>query len=578
MATSSISASMSDYKVYRYCFLLPLYLFLYPLCSNAQINTRGEEIVQTIKKYGQAEVIIAYPGFDEMSRLAKDFSVSSCDRKEAVLCLSDVSAPAFINTGISYTLVKPDDTKTAGMASSLAEAMEWNHYPSYTQYDSIMHVLADLYPEMCRLDTIGTSINGRIIYAIKISDNVMEDEDEPKVFLSAAIHGDELCGFVLLMRLAEMLASQGSSDELVSRINQGLEVWINPLANPDGMYPSGDDIVYPVRTNANSVDLNRNFPDPEVNPGETIQKENVEMIAFLKKHHFALSVSFHSGAEVVNYPWDRWRRLHPDNEWFHDISRSYADTVHLHSSPDYMTFLDDGITNGAVWYVINGGRQDYVTWSLEGREVTIEIDDNKSTPADSLEVRWENNYRSFLRYINEALSGVHGIVTDSVTGMPVRSEVFISGHDADSSQVFSDETTGRYIRLLSPGTWDISFTADGYIPYIAEDVVVVKNEITNLDVALAKAESEIHEMMVFPVPSDNVVNFKLPSDMSGNVKILVTNTSGILVDSFTDYYLPGNPVSHSFSKLSSGVYIFSAKHLLTGKTVKGKIVIVLKEP
>ena len=56
------------------------------------------------------------------------------------------------------------------------------------------------------------------------------------------------------------------------------------------------------------------------------------MMKFMREHKFALSANFHSGAEVVNYPWDRWWWLHADNDWFYNISRKYADTVHLYSS------------------------------------------------------------------------------------------------------------------------------------------------------------------------------------------------------------------------------------------------------
>lgn len=576
MATSCISVSMSEIKINKYCLSLAFLIMLYTLNVKAQETFRGEDIFQTIQKYGQAEVVISYPGFDVMSRLANDFSVSSCDGQKAVLCLSNITAPAFIKKNISYTIIKPDNTKSTVMASTVAEAMGWDSYPSYTQYDSIMHAIAELYPEKCRLDTIGLSINGRVIYAIKISDNPLTDEDEPKVFLGAAIHGDELCGFVLMMRLAELLASDDGSDELVTRITTNLEVWINPLSNPDGMYRSGDEIVNPVRANANGIDLNRNFPDPEVN--NTIQKENIAMVEFLKKHQFALSVEFHSGEEVVNYPWDRWTRLHADNDWFYDISRRYADTVHLHSSPDYMTYLDNGVTNGAAWYVINGGRQDYVTWNLEGREVTIELDDNKLTYAGQLDVLWNSNHRSFLRYISEALTGVRGMVTDSETGTPVEAEVFISGHDseADSSWVYSDKTTGGYLRLLSPGTYSIVFIADGYNTFIASDVMVTEGDITFLDVQLTIPDSE--RSPVWPVPSTGDVNILLPERMTGLVKFSVISVSGLLVDTFTEYYFPYTPLSHSFSHLSSGVYFLNAKKSASGQSVTYKMVIVSKEP
>jgi len=91
------------------------------------------------------------------------------------------------------------------------------------------------------------------------------------------------------------------------------------------------------------------------------------MMNFMKQHNFILSANFHEGAELVNYPWDTWNYLHADDEWFNNISRQYADTVHFWSAPyytDYFTDENNGITNGYAWYQAIGSRQDYVTYFL----------------------------------------------------------------------------------------------------------------------------------------------------------------------------------------------------------------------
>lgn len=550
---------------------LTLFLTLASLTGRAQVVAGGKDILEVVDKYKQAEVVIAYPGFNAMTLLAKDFSVSSCDGKKVVLSLTPMTDTIFIKMNIPYTLIIPDASKSVYSASSVAEAMQWHSYPTYPQYDSIMHLLAKTYPNRCILDTIGYSIKGKAIYALKISDNPSVEEDKPEVFLTASIHGDELGGFVLMMRLAEELASKGGSDDLIALINQGLEVWINPVSNPDGTYTDGNVITYPTRTNSNNVDLNRTYPDPQ-DPLITVPFENKEMIGFMKKHNFTLSVNFHAGSEVVNYPWDRWRRLHPDNDWFYGVSRRYADTVHLHSDPDYLTFMDNGITNGAVWYIIYGGRQDYVTYTLHGREVTVELDDTKQTPASELETLWNSNHRSMLRYITEALTGVKGFVTNSLTSLPVEAEVYISDHDADSSEVYSDAKTGSYNRLLAPGTWNLEFIADGYDSYVAENVIVTSGDVTKLDVTLKP--KTIKKIFIWPVPSSGDIKILLPDDFAGEVQFTITSLSGEMVKVFNNSCTYGTPVTTSLRELSDGTYIIRARDLSNNSTSTGKISVV----
>lgn len=539
---------------------------------------QGDDIREAVRKYGQAEVIISYPGFDLMTQIASRFSVTSCNGTEAVLCLSHIDAEDFINTGRYYKLIMPEPRKGFFTASSVAEAMLWQSYPTWKHYDTIMHKIAEHWPEVCLLDTIGFSIQGRAVLALKISDNPASDEKKPAVMLSSSIHGDEPAGFVLLMRLAEYLASESTSGGLASDLVSGLEIWINPLANPDGMYRDNDTMINPVRANSNGYDLNRNFPDPEVTFSPPLQIETLEMMEFLDEKRFVLSVNLHSGAEVVNYPWDKWTRLHADDEWFNDISRRYADTVHLYSEPGYMSFLDNGVTRGWEWYIVRGGRQDFVTWGLGGREVTIEIDDIKMTPGSYLETLWNWNHRSLIRYMAEALNGVRGTVTDAATGEPLKARIFIQGHDSDSSHIYSDTLTGEYYRFIAPGTYSITFSSPGYVSYAFEAVIDGWNSLVVKDVQLHKP-ADIYPpapesgLLIWPVPSGGPLNIMLPASIAGEVTITLTTTSGSVIKSYRTTAYPGIPVVCDSSNLPHGLLIVSVRKEPDGPLLRGKAVI-----
>jgi murein tripeptide amidase MpaA len=317
------------------------------LLSEAQERNSDYLLRETIRQFGQVSVTIPLTSVQSIEVLTLNVSITDVRDKSVYIILSKSTVEWFILQNFEYTIQKREDTKSTVTALTVAKAMDWHSYPSYTQYDSIMHYFSTSFPAICHLDTIGKSINGKYVLVLKISDNVNVDEDEPEVFYSSSIHGDETGGYVLMLRLADYLTKNYTVSEEVRNLVNGLEIYINPLANPDGTYASGNEIVYPTRGNSNGIDLNRNFPDPGL-PSMVIEKENKDMVGFMKKHNFVLSANFHAGAEVVNYPWDRWySRIHADDSWFNSISREYADTVHNYSGPFYMSYLENGVTRGA---------------------------------------------------------------------------------------------------------------------------------------------------------------------------------------------------------------------------------------
>jgi hypothetical protein len=303
------------------------------------------------------------------------------------------------------------------------------------------------------------------------------------------------------------------------------------------------------------------------------------MISFMEKNRFALSVNLHSGVEVVNYPWDRWTRLHADDSWFYGISRRYADTVHLYSDPGYMTFLDDGVTRGSVWYVITGGRQDFITYSLGGREVTIEMDETKQTPGSDLETLWNWNSRSLLHYIEEALYGVRGTVTDASSGNPLSAKVFITGHDSDSSHVYSDTLTGEFRRYLSPGTYNITFTCPGYESYSASYEINYWNSTVSANISLEPEEPPVYPdppvsgLLIYPVPSPGTFMVLPPASIEGDIIVTLMSITGSVIDTYQTTAQSGIPVICDYSKLPPGVYVITVRKLPNGPLLRGKVII-----
>lgn len=399
------------------------------------------------------------------------------------------------------TLIKPS------MATTALSAEEWDAYPTYDAYVDMMGQFVLDYPDICELDTIGYTVEGRQLLAVRITDSLNRQEAEPEVFYTSSMHGDETAGYVLMLRLIDYLLSNYGVDPQVDALVDSMEIFINPLANPDGTYHLGNDSVYgSTRYNANGVDLNRNFPDAVLGDhpdGEAWQPETIAMMDFADSHSFVLSANFHGGAELVNYPWDTWPRDHADKSWFAAICRTYADSAQAASPTGYMTDQDNGIVQGFFWYPLEGGRQDFMNYRHGCREVTIELSSAKLLSPSLLPLYWDYNRVSFLQYLENAKYGLSGVVTDAQGGAPVAATVTVLNHDVDNSQVSADADAGDFHRMIAAGTYDLEFAANGYITDTVLSVHVADDSLTVVDVQLEPIPTA--PILVFSNQSDNRV-------------------------------------------------------------------------
>jgi hypothetical protein len=380
----------------------------------------------------------------------------------------------FRDLQLVYTLLPPpgsllnDQELNMGNIKKTDQNMTvWNFYPTYSQYVSLMTGFATSFPSICHLDTIGTTNTGRLLLAVKISDSVNYDRGVPQVLLTSSIHGDELTGYVLMLHLIDTLLNSYGSSTRITNLIRNTQIYINPLANPDGTYKGGNNTVGgATRGNQNGIDMNRNYWDPAAGQhpdGNAWQRETIAFMEYAGRKRFSMSMNFHGGSEVVNYPWDTWTRLTADDAWWQFVSHEYADTAKKYGPSGYFTNVTpNGITNGYAWYTITGGRQDYHNYFRHDREVTLEISVTKNPAASTLLNFWKYNKNCFLNYIEEARYGINGKVYDSVTYAPVAAKVLISTHDMDSSFVYSTLPSGWYFRMINTGSWNLTFSAPGY--------------------------------------------------------------------------------------------------------------------
>ncbi|MFQ5590788.1 MAG: M14 family zinc carboxypeptidase [Phycisphaerae bacterium] len=354
------------------------------------------------------------------------------------------------------------------------------------QYHSYPEVEAELlnaeinYPQLCQRVYLGTTYQGRQMWALSITDNVGVEEDEPEFRFISTMHGDEVTGVELCLNLIDYLTSNYGIVPRVTNIVDSIELWIVPCMNPDGF-------VLHTRYNAAGVDLNRDFPDPYTSSDNTTigrAPETANIMNWAFGRTFTLAANYHGGALVVNYPFDTNSSGSsvytptPDDDLFIWISEEYSQhNLPMWNSP----FFTHGVTNGADWYAINGGMQDWSYVYMGCNEVTIEVSEVKTPPASQIPVFWNDNRESMLAYIETCLMGVRGIVTDALTGDPVDASVIVAGRD---HRVFTDPDVGDYHRMLLPGSYDLTFEALDHDPHTEYGVVVLGGNATRLDVAL----------------------------------------------------------------------------------------------
>ncbi len=141
-------------------------------------------------------------------------------------------------------------------------------YHNFAEMVAEINNVAAAFPNLVRVSTIGQSYQGRAIYAIKISDNVATDENEPELLFNAHLHAREHLTVEMALYLLNTFTGQYATDSRVRAAVDSREIWILPDLNPDGgeydiatgSYRSWRKNRQPNTGSSNvGTDLNRNF-------------------------------------------------------------------------------------------------------------------------------------------------------------------------------------------------------------------------------------------------------------------------------------------------------------------------------
>ncbi|XP_023290053.1 carboxypeptidase D isoform X2 [Orussus abietinus] len=357
------------------------------------------------------------------------------------------------------------------------------HYSHYEELQNLFNELVEKYSNLAKIHSIGKSVEDKDLLVLEISENVNKRAlGEPMVKYVANMHGDEAVGRQLLVFLAQYFLHNYGINERITRLVNNTDIYLMPSLNPDGFEKSQERSCeskkgFLGRENANHVDLNRDFPDEfqkvdnksgrESNIVDGRQKETVAMMTWIASEPFVLSGNLHGGAVVASYPYDSGisdvcciESKSPDDRLFRHLAHSYAD-----NNPEMKKGNtcppDDfpgGVTNGAYWYEIQGGMQDFNYFHSNAFEVTLELSCCKYPSASKMPEFWQLNKESLITYLEQVHIGIKGLVTD-IHDQPIEgAEIVIAGinHNVITTN------RGEYWRLLVPGTYNVYVTAWGY--------------------------------------------------------------------------------------------------------------------
>ncbi|XP_037084217.1 LOW QUALITY PROTEIN: carboxypeptidase E-like [Pollicipes pollicipes] len=335
----------------------------------------------------------------------------------------------------------------------------------------------------------------------------------PEFKYIANMHGNEVLGRELLLKLADYLCEEYRKDNpQVMRLLTRTRIHLMPSMNPDGWQIATEDggrNYITGRPNANGVDLNRDFPDLDrliyrledrgVEKNNHLmdlvtgldhlpQPETVALMRYIVDQPFVLSANMHGGDLVANYPYDESRSTSPadysgspDDSTFRSLALAYAEAHARMGDPStpgcsgsHNFSCQRGITNGAAWYTVAGGMQDFNYLASNDFEITLELGCDKYPPQEQLEQEWKDNLPALLNFIWQVHTGIKGIVKDAQNRSPiggatiaVRNVTALNSTASRSYNIEHDVTSfrdGDYYRLLTPGLYEVTVSAPGYVP------------------------------------------------------------------------------------------------------------------
>ena len=240
---------------------------------------------------------------------------------------------ALLEIGIPFDVLQYDLTEYFITRSILGMERDFplgSMLGNYTllQAEAQMDTLRNMYPGfVSQKDSIGASIEGRTIWAFKVSDNPGIDEDEPEVLYTGLTHAREPLSMMNLFFFVRWLCENYSSDVTAGFLVDHREMWFVPIINPDG-YAYNETIA------PNGGGMHRKNRRP--NPDDSNCNEGTDQGVDLNRnygYHWGPNYSGSSGNPCSGIYRGTSAFSEPETEAISDfiLSRQFKNVLHYHS-------------------------------------------------------------------------------------------------------------------------------------------------------------------------------------------------------------------------------------------------------
>jgi hypothetical protein len=319
-------------------------------------------------KLSQVTVFFDHPSqLRDLQAAGFDMAHPRADQVDLFISPRDISQIQDI--GLRFQVIHDDVTRF--YKSRLSTVDEMGGYKTLSEIRVYFDAMLADHPDILtpRI-SIGTTIEGRDIWAVKMSDNPGVDEDEPELLFTAGIHAREVITPEVLFHFMDYLTDNYATDPEVIDIVDNREIWFVLAVNPDGYYynqviaPDGGGMWRKNRRDnldgTFGVDLNRNFGhmwaydnigSSPVTGRETYrgtapfsEPEAQTMRDFIISRDFSIIVYYHSYSNLILWPWWYDYLVTDDNHVFQLLGDSIASYNGYEPSPAWDMYLANGVS------------------------------------------------------------------------------------------------------------------------------------------------------------------------------------------------------------------------------------------